>query len=132
MLATSVPVMSAFVNPHLVIDPPDAARKIVTALPDLKYEDIREKLEADKTFFWIKRGLSPREHDRVNRLGIPGLDFQAELAGDLPRGCHFCFCRTLAVVDGDGDLGPLPECQGDGIHPSGEKKRPHGSAHTVW
>ena len=78
VLATSVPVMSAFVNPHLLIDPQEAARKIVTALPDLKYDDVREKLEGDRTFVWIKRGLSPREHDRVNRLGIPGLEFQAE------------------------------------------------------
>ena len=105
VLATSVPVMSAFVNPHLVIDPPDAARKIVTALPDLKYEDIREKLEADKTFFWIKRGLSPREHDRVNRLGIPGLDFQAEERRIYPQGTAAAHILGYASVDNSGLAG---------------------------
>ena len=105
VLATSVPVMSAFVNPHLVIDPLDAARKIVTALPDLKYEDVREKLEADKTFFWIKRGLSPREHDRVNRLGIPGLDFQAEERRIYPQGTAAAHIMGYASVDNTGLAG---------------------------
>lgn len=105
VLATSVPVMSAFVNPHLVIDPQDAARKIVTALPDLKYDDVREKLEADKTFFWIKRGLSPREHDRVNRLGIPGLDFQAEERRIYPQGTAAAHIMGYASVDNTGLAG---------------------------
>ena len=105
VLATSVPVMSAFVNPHLVIDPQDAARKIVTALPDLKYDDVREKLEADKTFFWIKRGLSPREHDRVNRLGIPGLDFQAEERRIYPQGTAAAHILGYASVDNAGLAG---------------------------
>jgi len=60
VFATSVPVMSAFVNPHLLLDTADAARKIVSALPEFKYEDIKDKLDADKSFLWIKRGLSPR------------------------------------------------------------------------
>ena len=105
VLATSVPVMSAFVNPHLVIDPQDAARKIVTALPDLKYDEVREKLEADKTFFWIKRGLSPREHDRVNRLGIPGLDFQAEERRIYPQGTAAAHIMGYASVDNSGLAG---------------------------
>ena len=86
VFATSVPVMSAFVNPHLLIDTADAARKIVSALPEIKYEEIKEKLDGDKSFIWIKRGLSPREHFLVNRLGIPGLEFQAEERRIYPQG----------------------------------------------
>src|SRR5258708_26167346 len=59
VLATSVPAMSAFVNPRLLLDPQDAARKIITALPDLKYDDVPEKLEGAKTLVSNKRGLSP-------------------------------------------------------------------------
>ncbi|MBS0518711.1 MAG: penicillin-binding protein 2 [Proteobacteria bacterium] len=86
VFATSLPVMSAFVNPHLLVDTPDAARKIVSALPDLKYDEVKEKLDSDKSFVWIKRGLSPRENDLVNRLGIPGLEFQAEERRIYPQG----------------------------------------------
>ncbi|MPZ30977.1 MAG: penicillin-binding protein 2 [Rhodospirillales bacterium] len=105
VLATSVPVMSAFVNPRLLIDPQDAAKKIVSALPDLKYDDVRAKLEEDKTFVWIKRGLSPREHDRVNRLGIPGLEFQAEERRIYPQGTAAAHILGYAGVDNAGLAG---------------------------
>ena len=105
VLATSVPVMSAFVNPRLLLDPQDAAKKIVSALPDLKYDDVRAKLEEDKTFVWIKRGLSPREHDRVNRLGIPGLEFQAEERRLYPQGTAAAHILGYASVDNTGLAG---------------------------
>jgi len=105
VLATSVPVMSAFVNPRLLLEPQDAARKIVAALPELKYDDVREKFEGDKTFVWIKRGLSPREHDLVNRLGIPGLEFQAEERRIYPQGSAAAHILGYASVDNAGLAG---------------------------
>jgi cell division protein FtsI (penicillin-binding protein 3) len=105
VLATSVPVVSAFVNPHLLIDPQEAARKIVTALPDLKLDDVREKFESDRTFVWIKRGLSPREHHQVNRLGIPGLEFQVEERRIYPQGTAAAHILGYASVDNSGLAG---------------------------
>jgi len=105
VLATSIPVMSAFVNPRLLLDSNEAARKIATALPDLNYEDIKSKLEEDKTFTWIKRGLSPREHDRVNRLGIPGLEFQAEERRLYPQGTAAAHILGYSSVDNAGLAG---------------------------
>ncbi|MFI4999552.1 MAG: peptidoglycan D,D-transpeptidase FtsI family protein [Reyranellales bacterium] len=105
VLATSVPVVSAFVNPHLLLDPQDAARKIVTALPDLKYDEVKGKLDSDKSFVWIKRGLSPREHDLVNRLGIPGLEFQAEERRIYPQGVAAAHVVGYANIDNAGLAG---------------------------
>ena len=105
VLATSVPVMSAFANPRLVLDPKEAARKIAAVLPDLKYEDVKDKLDADKTLVWIKRGLSPREHDLVNRLGIPGLDFQAEERRIYPQGTAAAHIVGYASIDNAGLAG---------------------------
>src|SRR5690348_14500701 len=105
VLATSIPVMSAFVNPRLLLDPQDAAKKIASALPDMKYEDIKAKLDEDKTFVWIKRGLTPREHDRVNRLGIPGLEFQAEERRIYPQGTAAAHVLGYASVDNAGLAG---------------------------
>jgi cell division protein FtsI (penicillin-binding protein 3) len=104
-LATSVPVMSAFANPHLLLDPQDAARKIVSALPEFKYEDMKERLEADKSFVWIKHGLSPREHFLVNRLGIPGLEFQAEERRIYPQGTTGAHIVGYASIDNAGLAG---------------------------
>jgi cell division protein FtsI (penicillin-binding protein 3) len=105
VLATSVPVMSAFVNPRLLLDPQDAARKIVSALPDLKYDEVREKLEGDQTFVWVKRGLTPREQDRVNRLGIPGLEFQAEERRIYPQGTAAAHVVGYTSIDNAGLAG---------------------------
>ena len=105
VLATSVPVMSAFVNPRLLIDPQDAARKIAGALPDLKYNEVLEKLDPEKTFVWIKRGMSSREHDLVNRLGIPGLEFQAEERRIYPQGTVAAHILGYASIDNAGLAG---------------------------
>ena len=105
VFATSLPVMSAFINPHLVIDAQDAARKIVSALPDLKYDEVKAKLDSDKTFVWIKRGLSPRENNLVNRLGIPGLEFQAEERRIYPQGMTGAHVVGYASIDNTGLAG---------------------------
>jgi len=105
VLATSVPVMSAFVNPRLLLDTQEASRKIASVLPDLKYEDIKDKLDADKTFVWIKRGLSPREYDQVNRLGIPGLEFQAEERRIYPQGTAAAHVVGYSSIDNSGLAG---------------------------
>jgi cell division protein FtsI (penicillin-binding protein 3) len=105
VLATSVPVMSAFLNPHLLLDTSEAARKIVSALPEFKYEELKEKLDADKSFLWIKRGLSPREHFLVNRLGIPGLEFQAEERRIYPQGATGAHIVGYSSIDNSGLAG---------------------------
>ena len=105
VFATSVPVMSAFANPRLVLEPQDAARKIAAVLPELKYEDLKDRLEADRSFAWIKRGMSPREQDLVNRLGIPGLDFQAEERRIYPQGSVAAHIIGYASVDNSGLAG---------------------------
>jgi cell division protein FtsI (penicillin-binding protein 3) len=105
VLATSLPVESAFVNPHLLLDTRDAARKIVSALPDLKYDEVKAKLDADKSFVWIKRGLTPRENDRVNRLGIPGLEFQREERRIYPQGRTGAHVIGFASIDNAGLAG---------------------------
>ena len=106
VFATSLPVQSAFVNPHLLLDTQDAARKIVSALPELKYDEIKDKLDSDKSFLWIKRGLSPREHNLVNRLGIPGLEFQAEERRIYPQGFTGSHVVGFASID-NGGLGGI-------------------------
>ncbi|TWT06077.1 penicillin-binding protein 2 [Reyranella sp. CPCC 100927] len=86
VLATSLPVVSLFATPRLVLDVEEAAVKLSKTLPDIKAEDVREKLLSGRSFVWIKRGLSPREHAAVMRLGLPGFEFQAEERRIYPQG----------------------------------------------
>jgi cell division protein FtsI (penicillin-binding protein 3) len=66
---------------------------------------VKEKLEGDKSFVWIKRGLSPREHFLVNRLGIPGLEFQAEERRIYPQGTTGAHVVGYASIDNAGLAG---------------------------
>ncbi|WP_448191175.1 peptidoglycan D,D-transpeptidase FtsI family protein [Azospirillum sp. sgz301742] len=78
LLATSLATASLHADPKVVIDAKEAARKLVSALPDLDYKDIYDKLSSDKRFVWIKRNLTPRQQAQVHRLGLPGLYFERE------------------------------------------------------
>ncbi|QQS13717.1 MAG: penicillin-binding protein 2 [Rhodospirillales bacterium] len=86
VLATSLPVMSLFATPKLVLDVEEAVQRLSATLPDLKAEEIRERLLSGRSFVWIKRGLSPREHAAVMRLGLPGFEFQPEERRFYPQG----------------------------------------------
>src|SRR5262249_13966582 len=74
-------------------------------LPELKYEDVKEKLDADKSFVWIKRGLTPREYDLVNRLGIPSLEFQSEERRIYPQGSAAAHVVGYDSIDNSGLAG---------------------------
>ena len=106
VLATSVPVMSAFVNPHLLLDT-DGCRaqdRLGPARVQVRGH-ARRSSTADKSFVWIKRGLSPREHFLVNRLGIPGLEFQAEERRIYPQGATGAHIVGYASIDNAGLAG---------------------------
>jgi cell division protein FtsI (penicillin-binding protein 3) len=86
LLATSLPTASLFANPHKVSDPASAATRIVEVLPDLSEEVVAARLSADKGFVWLRRNLTPTQQFEINRLGIPGLDFEEEERRVYPHG----------------------------------------------
>jgi cell division protein FtsI (penicillin-binding protein 3) len=78
LLATTLVTPSLFANPKQIQDPHGAAQKLARVLPDLDEAETYARLASDKSFVWLKRQLTPREELAVNRLGIPGLQFQDE------------------------------------------------------
>ena len=90
LLAATLETPSLFANPKQLVDAKidahDAARKLVRALPDLDEKEVYDKLASERSFVWLKRHLTPREEDQVNRLGIPGLQFQDEGRRVYPEG----------------------------------------------
>jgi cell division protein FtsI (penicillin-binding protein 3) len=86
LLATTLVTPSLFANPKQIQDPHSVARKLVGVLPDLDEGDVYAKLASDKSFVWLKRQLTPRQELAVNRLGIPGLQFQDEERRIYPKG----------------------------------------------
>jgi cell division protein FtsI (penicillin-binding protein 3) len=86
LLATSLKTASLYADPKIVLDPADAARKLNRVLPDLAPAATTAKLEGDRRFVWLRRHLTPRQQYEVNRLGLPGLNFQTEERRVYPLG----------------------------------------------
>lgn len=98
LLATGLPTASLYANPSIMLDPGEAADRLVTVLPDLDRAELLAKLDSKRRFVWVKRHLTPREQHDVNRLGIPGLDFKREASRIYPMG------RTASHVVGFTDI----------------------------
>jgi len=99
VLATDLPTASLYANARRLLDPKEAARGLVTVLPDLDYGKTLKKLQSDRTFVWLRRNLTPREQQEVMGLGIPGLDFIPEYRRVYPHGS--LLAHMLGYVDSD-------------------------------
>jgi cell division protein FtsI (penicillin-binding protein 3) len=102
VLATSLPTVSLYANPADVLDAAEATRRLAAVLPDLDRDRLRAKLSTDGTFVWIKRNLTPKQHYKVNRLGLPGLYFQRAERRVYPHGREASHLLGLTDIDGRG------------------------------
>jgi cell division protein FtsI (penicillin-binding protein 3) len=86
LLATTLDSPSLYADPRQIIDADEAVRAIISVLPQLNPAELRAKLASGKSFTWIKRRLTPRQQYQLNRLGIPGLQFEHEERRIYPFG----------------------------------------------
>ena len=105
LLATSLKTASLYADARVILDADDAAKKLARILPGLDIEKTRAKLMSDRAFIWIKRHLTPRQQHDVNRLGIPGLDFQREERRVYPSGPLVAHIIGHTDVDNRGLVG---------------------------
>src|SRR6059058_3511436 len=78
LLATTLDSPSLYADPRQILDPSEATRALLTVLPQLNPAETQGKLSSGKSFVWLKRHLTPRQVYDVNRLGIPGFQFEHE------------------------------------------------------
>lgn len=105
VIATTLITASLYGNPKMILDPMDAAKKLVATFPDLNIDVVYKKLTAEKGFVWLKRNLSPQDQQRVIELGLPGLDFQFEKKRIYPQGNLFSHVLGVTDIDGNGTAG---------------------------
>ena len=86
LLATSVTTASLYADSRKIIDPHEAIERLLTVLPDLNPALILKKFNSKKAFVWIKRDLTPRQHQLINDLGVPGLYFRQHPRRLYPHG----------------------------------------------
>ncbi|PWC86651.1 penicillin-binding protein [Azospirillum sp. TSH100] len=105
LLATSLVTQSLYADPKLVSRPEEAAQKLVSALPDLDYKDVLNKLSGDRRFVWLKRNLTPKQQAAVHRLGIPGVAFEREERRFYPAGPLTSHIVGFTGIDNNGLAG---------------------------
>jgi len=105
ILASSLTTASLSANPRQINDPDGVAEALATILPELNPTATAAKLKSDHSFIWLKRNLSPRQQQAINRLGIPGLHFQYENKRVYPHGSLVAHVVGFVDVDGKGLAG---------------------------
>ena len=74
-------------------------------MPGLDAGEVYGKLSSGKSFVWIKRRLTPRQQYEVNRLGIPGLQFEHEERRIYPFGDLAAHVVGFCGIDNNGLAG---------------------------
>jgi cell division protein FtsI (penicillin-binding protein 3) len=105
VLATSLTTASLYANPSQVQDPDQYAQLLNSVLPDLNIASTAAKLDSKRGFIWLKRNLTPRQQQAVNRLGLPGIYFQAETKRIYPQGNLTAHLIGFSDVDSRGLAG---------------------------
>ena len=83
-LALSLDVDSVFADPSQIGDAGAAARKLAPVL-GLRSAALKERLESDRHFVWLKRKIDPGLRKRVEALRIPGIAFVRESRRFYPK-----------------------------------------------
>lgn len=76
-LAQSVEVDSIWVDPSLLPDVRDTARRLGKAL-GVDQKELVERFGRARRFAWVKRQVTPAEVEKVKALGLPGFGFAKE------------------------------------------------------
>ncbi|MBC2735819.1 MAG: penicillin-binding protein 2 [Desulfobacteraceae bacterium] len=100
-VAVSIETLSLAAYPRKIQDTRQTARTIARIL-NVKPQSIARKLDADRSFVWVKRQITPKEARALRDLQLKGLEF-------LPEHSRYYPNRTLAAqlvgftgIDGNG------------------------------
>lgn len=118
-LAMSIPVQSAFAIPCDVKDVAMATR-LLSGVLGIPAEEIREELESESTFVWIKRKLSPDKVEAIQSLNLKGIYLQEENQRYYPKREMAAHVLGFVNVDEKG-LGGIEEKYDDLIRSKAEK-----------
>ncbi len=102
LLATSLKGVSLYANPRDIPNPKQAARHLAAIIPGLDQAATVARLSSEKSFVWLERHLGPRQQDAINRLGIPGLNFEPTVKRIYPQGRHAAHVIGYVGIDSEG------------------------------
>lgn len=86
VLASSVPVKAFWAIPEDVLESSKEKLRSLAALLGMSEGDLREKLDSDRTFVYLKRQVEQETADKIIKLGINGIDTRKEYKRFYPEG----------------------------------------------
>ena len=86
VLASSVPVKAVWAVPDDVLKAPKDKLRTLASLLDMSERDLRNKLDSDRSFIYLKRQVDPATVDKVMKLGIEGINTRKEYKRIYPQG----------------------------------------------
>src|ERR1043166_4312676 len=98
MLATSIPVKSAFAVSSEIADESLASRLLAGVL-SVPQEVLEARLASSRSFVWISRKLPPEKVEAIERLNLKGIYFQDENQRFYPK--RDLAAHVLGFVDPD-------------------------------
>jgi cell division protein FtsI (penicillin-binding protein 3) len=105
ILATSLPTASVYADPKNILDADAAVRDLASVFPDLDRKALAARLQSNSRFVWVRRSITPDEKYKVNRLGIPGIDFMTDHRRVYPSGPAAAHALGFTDIDGRGIAG---------------------------
>lgn len=105
LLARSLIMPSLYADPHFIEKPEETAQTLSRIFPDLEEKELYEDLKSSKRFVWIKRHLTPEEHEAVMVAGLPGLNIRKERKRIFPQGSLAAHVVGATSIDGQGIAG---------------------------
>ncbi len=115
VLATDVKTPSLFGEPRKIIDVDEAVELLTAVLPDLDASELRERLSSKRGFVWLKREITPQQHQEIHRLGIPGIGFLTENKRVYPNGSVISHEIGHVNIDNQGIAGIEKWLDGQGL-----------------
>ncbi len=105
VLATTLPTAALYANPRHLRDPRQVAERLAAILPAATAGQLLAQFSRDSSFVWIEREVTPRQQQRINALGEPGLYFQRSQRRYYPHGPLTAHLVGFTSVDNRGLAG---------------------------
>ncbi|MBN8827906.1 MAG: penicillin-binding protein 2 [Sphingobacteriia bacterium] len=102
LLAVDLSVASVYANPKKIFDVKETVQKLKHIFPDLNTKNLLKEFNSHKSFVWIKRNATPKELYAVNRLGLPGIQYESGHRRFYPYGNLLSHIVGYTGIDGMG------------------------------
>ncbi len=121
-LAVSEDAVTVFANPMLLEDPVGASAELSPLLGRPEKDLLEELSDRDKGFVYLRRKLDPALGEKVERLGIDGIDTVVEPRRTYPQGALAGQLIGAVGTDNYG-LSGIEQSYEDDLHGSDGKRR---------